>query len=110
MAQGATDLRLAAALVSYNPTARDTVAALRSKKGNAFVYSSLYCALLRAAGIPARMVAGYLVGDAGKPTRRHFWDEFYVETLGWVPVDPLLGDEKITAAPGAAAPDFDARA
>jgi hypothetical protein len=40
------------------------------------------------------MVSGYLVGDSGTPTRRHFWDEFYVETLGWAPVDPLLGDEK----------------
>jgi transglutaminase-like putative cysteine protease len=97
------------AQVSYSATAADTVAALRSKKGNAFVYSSLYCALLRASGVPARMVAGYLVGDAGQPTRRHFWDEFYVETLGWIPVDPTLGDEK-TLLPAAPAPDFDARA
>ncbi|MGO9310660.1 MAG: transglutaminase domain-containing protein [Spirochaetia bacterium] len=97
------------AQVSYSPTAADTVAALRTKKGNAFAYSSLYCALLRAAGIPARMVAGYLVGDAGQPTRRHFWDEFYVETLGWVPVDPTLGDQKMLL-PNAPAADFDAHA
>ena len=87
----------------------DTVGALRSRKGNAFVFSSLYCALLRAAGIPARMVSGYLVGDSGQPTRRHFWDEFYIETLGWVPADPALGDEK-TLLPSAPAPDFDPRA
>jgi len=32
-----------------------------------------------------------------------------VENLGWVPVDPLLGDEKSLVPTGAAA-DFDARA
>jgi len=95
--------------VSYNPSVEDTLGALRSKKGNAFVYSSLYCAMLRAAGVPARMVSGYLVGDSGQPTRRHFWDELYIETLGWVPVDPALGDEK-TLAPSPPAPDFDPRA
>ncbi len=95
--------------VAYSPNAGETVAALRSKKGNAFVYSSLYCALLRASGVPARMVSGYLVGDSGQPTRRHFWDEFYVETLGWVPVDPTLADEK-TLVPAPPAADFDARA
>ena len=68
----------------------DPLALLKSKKGDAFACSSLYCALLRAVGVPARMVAGYLVGDAGQPHMRHFWDEFYIETLGWVPVDPLL--------------------
>jgi len=94
--------------VSYSAPVEDTVGALRSRKGNAFVYSSLYCALLRAAGVPARMVSGYLVGDAGQPTRRHFWDEFYIETLGWVPVDPALGDEK-TLLPYTPAQDFDAR-
>jgi transglutaminase-like putative cysteine protease len=97
------------ALVSYVPSAGDTTAALRSRKGNAFVYSSLYCALLRAAGVPARMVSGYLVGDSGQPARRHFWDEFYIETLGWVPVDPALADEK-TLLPAPPAADFDARA
>jgi transglutaminase-like putative cysteine protease len=95
--------------VSYSATAGDTAAALRSKKANAFTYSSLYCALLRAAGVPARMVSGYLVGDSGQPTRRHFWDEFYVETLGWIPVDPTLGDEK-SLLPTPPAPDFDPRA
>jgi transglutaminase-like putative cysteine protease len=95
--------------VSYSPTAGDPVAALRTKKGNAFTYSSLYCALLRSAGVPARMVSGYLVGDAGQPSRRHFWDELYVETLGWVPVDPALADEK-SILPSPADPDFDAKA
>jgi len=94
--------------LKYAPATEDLLTAWRLKRGDALVYSSLYCALLRAAGIPSRMVSGYLVGDSGMPTRRHFWDEFYVETLGWVPVDPLLGDEKslIPTQPGE---DFDGK-
>jgi hypothetical protein len=84
------------AQLTYASTVRDgdAVLAARMRRADSFGYASLYCALLRAAGIPARMVAGYLVRDAGEPTSRHFWDEFYVETFGWVPVDPLLGDER----------------
>jgi hypothetical protein len=73
----------------------DAVAALKAKRGDALGYSSLYCALLRAARVPARMVAGALVGDTGQRTLAHWWDEFYVETIGWIPVDPLLGDEDL---------------
>ena len=95
--------------LKYTPaTDQDVLTALRVKRGDALVYSSLYCALLRAAGIPSRMVSGYLVGDSGAPTRRHFWDEFYVETLGWVPVDPLLGDEK-SLIPTHPPEDFDGK-
>ncbi len=95
--------------LAYSPSADDTLGALRSKRADALVYSSLYCALLRAAGIPARMVSGYLVGDSGQPTRRHFWDEFYIETLGWVPADPTLGDEK-SLLPASLPADADPRA
>ena len=84
-------------LLSRAPTGRtaDAVAALKTKRGDAFAYSSLYCALLRAAKVPSRMVAGALVGDTGQPTLPHWWDEFYIETIGWIPVDPLLGDEDL---------------
>jgi hypothetical protein len=95
--------------LKYAPSTEDLSTALRLKRGDALAYSSLYCALLRASGIPSRMVSGYLVGESGAPTRRHFWDEFYVETLGWVPVDPLLGDEK-SLMPTLPPEDFDAKA
>jgi transglutaminase-like putative cysteine protease len=95
--------------LTWSAPAGDTVGALRSKRGNAFVFSSLYCALLRSVGVPSRMVSGYLVGDSGQPTRRHFWDELYIETLGWVPVDPTLGDEK-SLLPAPLPPDVDPRA
>lgn len=97
--------------VAYTPTPRDgsAVTALKDRRADAFGYSALFCALARAAGVPARMVSGYLVGDPQQPTYRHFWDEFYVETVGWVPVDPLLGKEPVV--PGLPAdPDVDRRA
>jgi hypothetical protein len=72
----------------------DPVALLKTRRGDAFAWSSLYCSLLRSVGVPTRMVAGYLAGDTGEPARRHFWDEFYIDSLGWVPVDPLLGAQK----------------
>jgi len=78
--------------IDPGPGLGDAPATLRARKGDAKGYASLYCALLRAAGIPSRVVAGYLVGDPGQPAVRHFWDELYIESLGWVPVDPLLGD------------------
>ena len=55
------------------------------------------------------MVAGYLLADSEPTARRHFWDEFYVETLGWVPVDPSLGDDG-TRAPSPLGENVDARA
>jgi len=86
----------------------DVAAAFDSRKGGAYLYAAVYCALLRASGVPARMVGGYLAGDANQPTQRHFWDEFYLDGFGWVPVDPLLGDEK-QFLPVALGPELDNR-
>jgi hypothetical protein len=84
-------------LMSRGPSGRATnaVAVLKAKRGDAFAYSTLFCALLRAAKVPSRMVAGALVGDTGQRTLPHYWDEFFIETVGWIPVDPLLGDEDL---------------
>ena len=56
-------------------------------------YSRLLVALLRAAGIPARIVDGWAV-DSSLPgisytdTIRHVWVELYLPGTGWVPVEP----------------------
>lgn len=71
----------------------DPVAVIKSKRGDAFGFAAVTCTLLRAAGIPARMVSGYLVRSDQTPAR-HFWGEFYIDTLGWIPVDPLLAASK----------------
>ena len=77
------------------PRATDAVSVLKAKRGDALAYASLYCALLRAARVPARIAAGAIVGDTGDLSLPHWWTEFYLETVGWVPVDPLLGDEDL---------------
>jgi len=99
------------ASVAYSPSARDSdaLSTLKGKRGDDFSLAALSCALLRAAGVPARMVSGYLSGDTGERTTRHFWDEFFVETVGWLPMDPLLGREK-SMAPAARNPDVDVKA
>ena len=53
-------------------------------------YAALFVALCRAAGIPARVVAG-LSESEGK-WENHGWAEFYLEGYGWAPVDPTWGD------------------
>jgi transglutaminase-like putative cysteine protease len=97
------------AQLSPGPSLGDAVATLRARRGDAKGYAALYCALLRAAGIPSRVVAGYLVGEPPQQTLRHFWDELYIESLGWVPVDPFLADDP-TQAPVSQDGDIDPRA
>lgn len=64
--------------------------AWKDKTADSYSMAILYCALLRAAGVPALPVFGYLIGS-GRTAVRHFWTEYYVYGLGWVPVDPVLG-------------------
>jgi hypothetical protein len=73
---------------------RDILTAIEQRKGNPYLYAVLFCALARGQGVPARPVAGYLV-DRDLQANRHFWAEFYLETVGWIPVDPILGEGKI---------------
>jgi transglutaminase-like putative cysteine protease len=96
------------AQLSYAPLDRgsDPGETLRTRRGDAFSYTALACTLLRAAGIPARMTSGYLIGSAQELTLRHFWNEFYIETVGWIPMDPLLGDVP-TLSPLASGADAD---
>ncbi len=69
------------------------IKALDTRKGDAYIYAVLFCALARGVEIPSRLVAGYLV-DRDLKSRRHFWVEFYLERIGWIPVDPFLGEGK----------------
>lgn len=63
---------------------------LKSKRGDAYDFAVLYTAMLRTAGVPAKLMSGILV-DADKKTRAHWWVNFYVDDFGWVPADPALG-------------------
>lgn len=63
---------------------------LNWKTGDAYDFAIVYCSLLRAAAVPAIPVAGVLV-DSSMKAKPHWWCEFYVEKVGWVPVDVALG-------------------
>jgi hypothetical protein len=73
---------------------RDPLRALETRKSDAYSYTVLFCALARTVGIPARQVAGYLL-ERGQNASRHYWAEFYIETVGWIPVDLFLGEGRL---------------
>ena len=64
---------------SYIPNPDET---LESKKGICYDYASLACAMLRANGIPTKMITGY-VSPSGI---YHSWNEIYLENSGWIEV------------------------
>ncbi|MBY5991088.1 DUF3488 and DUF4129 domain-containing transglutaminase family protein [Ferrimonas balearica] len=75
-------------------------------------YASALVFLARAAGIPARMVAGYQGGDPSPDGtlltvyqfNAHAWVEVHIEGLGWVRVDPTaaVAPERVEQGPEAA--------
>ncbi|MEM2262794.1 MAG: transglutaminase-like domain-containing protein [Candidatus Bathyarchaeia archaeon] len=62
--------------------------ALENGVGDCSEYSYLFVALCRAAGIPARIQAGFAFHhDSGVVEDGHMWAEYYLEDYGWIPVD-----------------------
>lgn len=68
----------------------DPLDLLKKKKGDAYDFAVIYTALLRANGIPCLTDAGILVNQ-DMMTQAHWWCEFYIDKVGWIPVDPGLG-------------------
>ncbi|MCI0474815.1 MAG: transglutaminase domain-containing protein [Anaerolineales bacterium] len=60
-----------------------------TSKGECGDYASLFVALCRAKGIPARPIVGYWAITGTGQT--HVWSEFYVEPFGWIPADSNIG-------------------
>ena len=84
------------------------VATLESKAGDCTEHSVLLSALLRARGIPTRLVDGVVVDQ----TRAgyHEWVEVYLEGEGFVAADPTFGvfpagPERLKLAEGSTSPD-----
>ena len=63
---------------------------LHTGYGAAYDFEIIITALCRSAGIPTIPVSGILV-DTTMKTRNHWWAEFYLEGIGWIPVDPAMG-------------------
>ncbi|MDO4699550.1 MAG: DUF3488 and transglutaminase-like domain-containing protein [Moraxella sp.] len=67
-----------------------------SKAGFCEHYASSFTFLMRAAGIPARVVVGYQGGELGRDGRSwevrqmdaHAWSEVWLAEQGWVRIDP----------------------
>ncbi|MBV5339039.1 MAG: DUF3488 domain-containing transglutaminase family protein [Deltaproteobacteria bacterium] len=66
------------------------------KQGHCEFFASSFALLLRAAGVPCRLVGGYLGGEYNKmggyylvsDDKAHVWVEAYIDGSGWVRIDP----------------------
>ncbi|MFY9804985.1 MAG: transglutaminase domain-containing protein [Candidatus Acidiferrales bacterium] len=68
----------------------DAVWACGSKHGNCTDFHSLFIGMTRAAGIPARFEIGFPLpagAHEGAITSYHCWAQFYVQGIGWIPID-----------------------
>lgn len=69
----------------------DVCALLTNPRGKCTDISSVFVALARASGVPAREIFGIRLGKKAEEDitgYQHCWVEFYVPGYGWVPVDP----------------------
>ena len=80
---------------SPGTTGDDLADFLRLKRGYCEQYAGAMAVLVRAAGVPARVVLGYTPGQQQSDGSRlvttddaHAWVEVWFEGLGWIPFDP----------------------
>jgi len=66
-----------------------TVKALTTRLGDCGVQSMLFITMCRCAGIPARWQSGWQTQRVG--WNMHDWCEIYIDSFGWIPVDPSYG-------------------
>jgi hypothetical protein len=67
-----------------------------TKRGFCGHYASAFAVLMRAAGIPARVVTGYQGGTFNRfsdywivrQSNAHAWDEIWIDGRGWLRIDP----------------------
>jgi transglutaminase-like putative cysteine protease len=67
-----------------------------TRRGFCGHYASAFATLMRAAGIPARVVTGYQGGTLNpyanywivRQSQAHAWDEIWIDGSGWIRVDP----------------------
>ena len=107
---------------TLNPPLLSTVNGLddfvfRSKRGFCEHYASSYAFMMRAAGIPARVITGYQGAESNgnylivRQANAHAWTEVWLPGQGWLRVDPTAtvspdrieqGARAIPGAPGLA--------
>jgi transglutaminase-like putative cysteine protease len=87
---------------------------LTARKGFCEHYASAFAFLMRAAGVPARIVVGYLGGEVNpfggylivRQSDAHAWVEVWLESRGWIRVDPtgVVAPERAEGGTDAALP------
>lgn len=96
----------------------DALTTLHTRRGQCSGFSSLFIALSRALGIPARNISGWHYPYQGYFTSgvsstfqqggnfyQHVWSEFYLPKYGWIQFDPFqnfatINEERIITAKG----------
>ena len=68
----------------------DPMDLITKEKGDAYDFTIIYAALLRTAGIPCVVNSGILINQ-NLTTQNHWWVDFYMPGVGWIPVDIALG-------------------
>ncbi len=86
-----------------------------TRRGFCEHFASAFTALMRAGGVPARIVAGYQGGQYNpmgdylivRQSDAHAWSEVWIEGRGWVRVDPTaaVAPERIEQGLDAAVPE-----
>lgn len=89
----------------------------RTRSGYCEHYAAAFTFLMRAAGIPARVVVGYQGGDRNplgdyfvvRQYHAHAWSEIWMEDSGWERVDPttVVAPERIEGGAEALVPNID---
>ena len=68
----------------------NVVSVLEKKQSDHYNAALLFTAMARAAKLPCIPVAGVLI-NRNRQTLRHYWAEFWIDSFGWLPVDPAMG-------------------
>lgn len=77
----------------YFPKTHSALETLVTKKGVCDEFAVLAAAMLRAKGIPTRLVTGLTYNpQSGKGWDNHAWLEAYNPNSGWIALDPTFGE------------------
>ncbi len=76
--------------IADSPSARQ---ALKKRTGDCGPHATLTVAMLRAVGVPAKLVGGLVYTPSfGGSFGQHAWIEVYMEKDGWIALDPTTGE------------------
>lgn len=76
---------------------KGALSAIKTARGVCDEYASLFTALSRDVGVPARVATGYWLDEPLKAGQwndvsayAHAWPEFYLPEVGWIPAEPTF--------------------